>query len=162
MSTFILLSAMPGSGKSTWAKRYQRQNPNVEIVSSDEIRSELNGDAGDQSNPRLIWAEYLRRIKLHEKGEEVTVIGDSTNLTNYFRTYYAEEAAPHYDKKVLVVFDVSYEVCLQRNNARTERVVPPQAMEALRKEYEPLSEEAASLYDEIYVVDENGQSKRIK
>ena len=152
MSTFILLSAMPGSGKSTWAKRYQRQNPNVEIVSSDEIRSELNGDAGDQSNPRLIWAEYLRRIKLHEKGEEVTVIGDSTNLTNYFRTYYAEEAAPHYDKKV----------CLQRNNARTERVVPPQAMEALRKEYEPLSEEAASLYDEIYVVDENGQAKRIK
>ena len=93
---------------------------------------------------------------------EVTVIGDSTNLTNYFRTYYAEEAAPHYDKKVLVVFDVSYEVCLQRNNARTERVVPPQAMEALRKEYEPLSEEAASLYDEIYVVDENGQAKRIK
>ena len=41
----ILLSAVPGAGKSTWAEAYKRENPNekVFVVSSDEIRKELGG-----------------------------------------------------------------------------------------------------------------------
>lgn len=153
---------MPGSGKSTWAKQYQRQNPNVEIVSSDDIREKLNGNAADQSNPKLVWAEYLKEIIAHEKGENVTVIGDSTNLTNHFRSYYAKEAKAHYDKLILIMFDVPYDVCLSRNLSRTERVVPVQAMETLKKEYEPLNEEAAAHYDEIYIVNKDGESTKAK
>ncbi|HBS02976.1 MAG TPA: hypothetical protein DEA63_03845 [Firmicutes bacterium] len=162
MATFILLSAMPGSGKSSWAKKYQNEHSNVEIVASDDIREKLNGDAGDQSNPKLIWEEFKRQILAHEKGEDITVIGDSTNLSNYFRIYYANLAEAHYDKLVLVWFDVPYPVSLERNLSRKGRVVPIEAMERLKKEYEPLSEEACSRYEEIYSVDERGITTRIK
>lgn len=153
---------MPGSGKSTWAKKYQSEHPNVEIVASDDIREKLNGDAGDQSNPTLVWDEFKREILCHEKGEDVTVIGDSTNLSNHFRILYADLARAHYDKLMLVWFDVPYSISLERNLSRQGRVVPIEAMEHLKKEYEPISEETCSRYDEIYSVDENGVTTRIK
>ena len=43
MKTFILLSAVPGAGKSTWALQYKKTHPHVFIVSSDDIRKELTG-----------------------------------------------------------------------------------------------------------------------
>ena len=153
---------MPGSGKSTWAKKYQNEHPNVEIVASDDIREKLNGDASNQSNPTLVWNEFKRQILAHKKGENITVIGDSTNLSNFFRIHYAELAKGCYDKLVLVWFDVPYPISLERNLSRQGRVVPLEAMERLKKEYEPLSEEACSHYEEIYSVDETGTTTRIK
>ncbi len=163
MRTFILLSAMPGSGKSTWAHLYQKEHDNVIIVSSDDIREMLNGDASDVSNDENVWIEYRRQIIEAAEEEDVTVIGDSTNLSNKYRIYYANEAAPLYDKLVLVRFDVPYEVCQQRNLGRFPgRVVPESAMASLRGEYEDPSEDALRLYDEVYVVDESGVTSRVK
>lgn len=163
MRTFILLSAMPGSGKSTWANQYKKEHENVIIVSSDDIRERLNGDASDVSNDKNVWIEYSRLIEESSKIQDVTVIGDSTNLSNHYRCFYAEKAAPLYDKLVLVIFDVPYEVCQKRNIGRYPgRVVPEFAMESLRKEYEDPSEDALSRYHEVYVVDESGKTTRKK
>lgn len=163
MRTFILLSAMPGSGKSTWAHLYQKEHENVVIVSSDDIREQLNGDPSDVSNDANVWIEYRRQIIDYAKEENVTVIADSTNLSNKYRIYYAKEAAPLYDKLILVRFDVSYEVCQKRNLGRFPgRVVPEFAMKSLREEYEDPSKEALSLYDQVFVVDEHGGTTRIK
>ena len=163
MRTFILLSAMPGSGKSTWANAYKQSHENVIIVSSDDIREMLTGDAGNVSEDKKVWPEYLRQIKEASKIDGITVIGDSTNLSNHFRIYYADVARPLYDKLVLINFDVPYEVCQQRNISRYPgRVVPDFAMELLRKEYEKPSEEALERYDEVYEVDESGSTKRNK
>ena len=43
MKTLIMLSAIPAAGKSTWAKKYRDEHPEVYIISSDEIRMELTG-----------------------------------------------------------------------------------------------------------------------
>ena len=40
MRTLILLSAIPGSGKSTWARKYQKEHQNTYIVASDGYESE--------------------------------------------------------------------------------------------------------------------------
>ena len=163
MRTFILLSAMPGSGKSTWAHLYQKEHENVVIVSSDDIREQLNGDPSDVSNDANVWIEYRRQIIDYAKEENITVIGDSTNLANKYRIYYAQEAAPLYDKLILVRFDVPYEVCQKRNLGRFPgRVVPEFAMTSLKGEYEDPSPEAIALYDEVLVVDEHGATTRIK
>ncbi len=163
MRTFILLSALPGSGKSTWAHLYQKEHDNVVIVSSDSIREQLNGDASDVSNDSNVWIEYRRQIVDYAKDDDITVIGDSTNLSNKYRIYYAEEAAPLYDKLILVRFDVPYEVCQKRNLGRFPgRVVPEFAMKSLKKEYEEPSKEALDHYNEVYIVDENGMTTRVK
>ena len=38
MKTFILLAAVAGCGKSTWANNFKKDHPNTFIVSSDELR----------------------------------------------------------------------------------------------------------------------------
>ncbi|NCA96445.1 MAG: hypothetical protein EOM74_05640, partial [Methanomicrobia archaeon] len=50
MKTLILLTAVPGAGKSTWAKRYQSEHPHTYIISSDDLRMELLGGYQNFSN----------------------------------------------------------------------------------------------------------------
>lgn len=133
------------------------------IVSSDAIREQLNGDASDVSNDVNVWEEYRRQILEYANEEDITVIADSTNLSNKYRIYYAQEAAPLYHKLILVRFDVPYEVCQKRNLGRFPgRVVPEFAMKSLRKEYEEPNKEALDLYHEVYIVDESGMTTRMK
>ena len=59
MKTLIMLSAMPGSGKSTWAKAYQEAHPHTLIVSSDEIRFELTGQTQDFLSKKKYGSFFL-------------------------------------------------------------------------------------------------------
>lgn len=150
MSTFILLTAIPGSGKSTWAKQYQKTHENVVIVSSDEIRRKLFGSVKCFDNEALVWETYLKEINAHSgKGKIVTVIADATNLQNKYRRYYLE-MTPEFDKHILVHFNIPYDICLIQNQMRDpDKVVPFEAMEKLKAEKEDITEEIKSLYDEF-------------
>ncbi|MDR1698178.1 MAG: ATP-binding protein [Erysipelotrichaceae bacterium] len=156
MKTLIILSALPGSGKSYFAKRFCRTHKNVFIVSSDELRKEIFGSYQNFTNEPLIWKTYLERIRAygdHHGDEDLYVIADSTNLTNAYRKYYYEETRM-FDKHVLVVFEKPWEMCLMSNmSRRNEKQVPLFAMEKLRQEYESPSPEIIALYDEYIYID---------
>lgn len=112
------------------------------------------------NNENKVWPEFLRRVLEPKKGDDIILIGDSTNLSNKYRIYYAQQARSHYDKLVLAAFDVPYALCQQRNKQRTpDHVVPDAAMERMLKEFEPISEETRHIYDEIIILDENGKVK---
>ena len=83
MKTLIMLSAIPASGKSTWAKRYTEEHPNTYILNSDEIRMEVTGgNYLDHSRQKEVWELFERRI--HEFGAipDSTVILDALNDVN--------------------------------------------------------------------------------
>lgn len=147
----ILLSAVPGAGKSTWAENYKHLNPEekVFVVASDEIRKELGGTYQYFKEEAKVWSLFLERANnFAEQYEDVTVILDSTNLTNKYRQMYFEKT-PKFDKHVLVYFDVSLEKALERNLSRHEmKVVPHYAMIRLYDELEPVNQETINLYDE--------------
>ena len=83
MRTLILLSAVPGSGKSTWAKKYQAAREHTFIVSSDDIREELFGKAQDFRDEGLVWKTFQNRLNQYgAMYEDSTVIADATNLQN--------------------------------------------------------------------------------
>ena len=151
MKKMILLSAVPGAGKSTWAENYKRLNldEKVFIVSSDEIRKELGGSYQYFKEEAKVWQLFLDRANDYAKeNEDVTVILDSTNLTNKFRQMYYEKT-PGFDKHVLVYFDVSFDKACERNLSRNEaKVVPHYAMVRLYDELEPVDQETINLYDE--------------
>lgn len=162
MRELLLLSALPGSGKSSWAKLYAKEHKNVKIVSSDAIRIRLFGSQKNFSNEPLVWETFLQDIKTLGQEEDVTVIVDSTNLNNYYRTYYVKET-PMYEKHTLVLFDVSFEDCLKQNQKRPkEMIVSPEAMERMRSEWEEASEEAISYFDEVIHVDGKELTSRLK
>lgn len=161
MATMILLSAIPGSGKSTWARAYQETHPNTYIVASDEIRFRLTGSVQNFEHEALIWETFLKEINEHAH-EECTVIADATNLQNRYRRFYCE-STPDFDRHVLVVFDIPFETCLRQNRMRSKgKVVCDEAMVSLYNEFEPPLPETIDLYDEYIVIDENYEQRREK
>ena len=161
MATMILLSAIPGSGKSTWAKEYQRTHPNTYIVASDEVRKKVSGSIQNFDHEALVWETFLRDINDHAE-EDFTVIADATNLQNKYRAYY-HQATPRFAKHVLVVFEIPFDICMKQNKMRPkERIVCDAGMYALQKEYESPSQDVIDLYDEYIHIGEDYIEQRIK
>lgn len=149
MRTLLLLSGLPGSGKSTWSKQYKRLHPSANIVSSDEIRKEFFGTTANFSDEKRVWSTFLDRLKLFGKQEGAIVIADSTNLNNYYRRYYVD-STPEYDHHVLVMFDIPAVDCELLNDQRTgDRRLPMEAMKRLESQFEPLDEETEKAFDEV-------------
>lgn len=154
MKTLIMLSAIPASGKSTWAGRYQATHRNVYIVSSDAIRMELtNGVYGDQSKQKQVWELFSKRI--HEfaaLNDDATVILDALNDTNELRKKYVEEN-PEFDKYILVLFNGSAERSRYLNKQRPANMsVPEDVMTILINKFEEPTEEIKDLFDEIWEI----------
>ena len=99
---------------------------------------------------KLVWKTFLDDINSHVQDEgDVTVIADSTNLTNAYRRYYFEKTSG-FDRHVIVIFDAEFPLCEIRNKMRSRgKVVSDEAMKRLEAEWESPSEEVLALYDEV-------------
>ena len=161
MSTMILLSAIPGSGKSTWAKQYQATHENTYIVASDEVRARVSGSRQNFDHEALVWKTFLADLNEHAN-EDCTVIADATNLQNAFRRFYFENT-PGFSKHILVVFKIPFDVCLKQNKMRPkDRIVCDEAMVHLQEEFEEVLPEIIDLYDEYILIEGDYVEQRIK
>ena len=153
MKKLIMLSAFPASGKTTWAKTYQREHENVYILNSDEIRLELTGgNYHDRSKQDKVWKLFDERIHEIGKIDNVTLILDALNDTNEVRLKYLT-TTPEYDYKVLVMFPSTLERSKYFNSLRApECRVPDNIIEMLFEKYEQPSEEVLELIDELIEV----------
>ena len=150
MKTLIMLSAMPGSGKSTWAKKYQEEHPHTLIVSSDEIRFELTGATQDFSKQKEVWELFSFRIHEYaKKYDDVTVILDALTDLNRLREMYVKEN-PEYDRYELVLFPRTLEQIRFYNKQRKETsIVPEEQLEVLMKKWEEPTEEIKKLFNRV-------------
>ena len=153
MKTLIVLSAMPGSGKSTWAKKYSQEHPHTFIVSSDQIRYEITGQLSDFSRQNEVWELFSLRIHEYaKKYDDVTVILDALTDLNVLRKKYVLEN-PEFNKYVLVLFPRTPEQIRFYNKQRNgASIVPDDQLELLIKKFEQPTKEVIDLFDEIHEV----------
>lgn len=153
MKTLIILSAMPGSGKSTWAKAYQEEHSHTLIVSGDQIRYEVTGSLTDFSKQNKVWELFSLRIHEYaEKYDDVTVILDALNDLNSIREKYVKEN-PEFDKYELVLFPRTVEQIHYYNKQRSgDSIVPEDQLEILINKWENPSEEIIKLFDTVHEV----------
>ena len=155
MKHLIVLSAIAGAGKSTWAKHYKinHKDENVFIVSSDEIRKELTGVYSNLNYEKEVWEIYFKRINiLRDSNKDCTIIADSTNILNKFRQIPGE--IPGFDKKSLVIISKDLTVILERNRQRDHaKYVPESAIKDMWNSWEKVDEETAKLFDEVIYID---------
>ncbi len=130
MRLFVLVG-LPGSGKSTWLE--QNGKP---AISSDALRAQLTGDAANQSQNRLVFANLRQQVQARLEAGCVETWIDSTALTPRERRVWIRLAEMQGCPVEAVFFDTPVEVCRARNESR-ERKVPAEAMERMGRRMVP-------------------------
>ena len=156
---FIMMVGLPGSGKSTLAKDIAEYEDAV-ILSSDEIREELNGDVNCQSNPGRIFEEMNKRTIANLKAGK-TVIYDATNISARLRkstvTNIKRACGTDITYNCVIVL-CSITCCKQRQSLR-DRVVPDSVIYRMAQNFQvPYFNEG---WDNIYL-SRNGSEQDIE
>lgn len=131
-NTLVILSGLPGSGKST-LRHTALGLPDEGWVSSDEIRERIHGvfDVVDESGtPRkhrlecsneavfAIMAEIVRaRLRHH-----LPTVVDATNILDRDRGAWASIAAEYGAQVLVVIMEAHVEACLEANEERLFKV----------------------------------------
>ena len=132
MNKFVLMCGIPGSGKSTYAKRLTVEE-NFIVHSSDKIREEL-GDVNDQSRNEEVFKILHKRIK-DDLQSGKNVVFDATNLNRKKRISFIKELKNISCKKICVVMATPWEFCLAQNFSR-ERHVPEDVISRMYKSFQ--------------------------
>lgn len=124
----IITRGIPGSGKSTWARKYQEAHPGTKRVNRDDLRSMVDNSVWSKVNEGHITT--LQRMMIqHLLSAGCTVIVDDTNLdkgtTNALERVaigvFADVEIEYKD-----FFHVPMEVCMARNAERTGNARVPE------------------------------------
>jgi len=138
--SLIILCGIPGSGKTTYAKKYISEYPKTPVhLSSDKIREELYGDETIQSNPSEVFALMQKRaIEALNDGHDV--LYDATNVTRKDRAGIIG-ACPKFAKIECHIIWAPIETCIERDASR-DRTVGKEVIDRMLKRFQ------AVYYDE--------------
>lgn len=123
MNTLFYMVGLVGAGKGFIVQQYIDEN--TCYLSSDDLRAELLGNDGDQSNNSLIFNEMQNRT-ICALNEGKNVVYDACNIWSKKRIQFLKDLrrrvkVPFKAKCILVLAPI--EVCFARNAAR-QRTVP--------------------------------------
>jgi predicted kinase len=146
--TLNITVGVSGSGKSTWAKNYARDN-RLSYISTDLIRLEMFGNESVQDLGNVVFRLAKSRIYFHLSGGR-SVIFDALNHTPKARKFirpFKDLTGVTYDQQpfnlkiIAICFDIPLDVCLNRNDSR-DRKLPHELIESQKQQlqYPTLSE----------------------
>jgi predicted kinase len=122
MTKLFLLIGVPGSGKSTWAKRSLVECPQMQLISTDAIRGLLFGDQGIQGSWLLIWQEIQRQLQQAIILRKTTIF-DATNAQSAHRREVIALARDLGFREIIGIWaDTPVWLCLARNQKRHRQV----------------------------------------
>ena len=127
----LLLSGVPGSGKSYWAKNSFMPYINHAVyISRDEVRFSMLTDEDDYfAKEDAVFTEFIRRVNEAIDNPEVTsIIVDATHWTWGSRNKTLRNLHLTNVDVIPVVFNLPLEVCLDRNEKREGRAKVPRGV----------------------------------
>ena len=105
MSKLVILSGVPGSGKSYFSRLLkEKKKEHIYIVSSDELRTKICGIQSDLSKDNIMWPMFYELAGSYSSDKEAMVVLDSTNASSYYRTEASKVISDKFDKKYLYLW----------------------------------------------------------
>jgi predicted kinase len=130
----IILCGIPGSGKTYYAERYVKTNPDTIHLSSDAIRKELWGDEATQGDNNQVFSlMQSRAIEALNNGQ--SVVYDATSITRKDRSYIIS-LCPKFVHIECHVIWAPIETCIERDAVR-ERTVGKEVIDRMLKRFQP-------------------------
>jgi len=124
----VLLIGLPGVGKSTYVEKILSENPNIAVLSRDEIIetwARLNGvtynEAFQKIDQNYLNSEFQKRIK--EIRDEKEIIVDMTNLTKKLRRKTVNDLKGQRKYIVCKIFLTPFSEILLRNSKRKGKTI---------------------------------------
>jgi predicted kinase len=140
----VLAIGLPGSGKTTWMRRR-----GVTPLSSDLLRNILFDDVEEQRYQGLVFSTLRSLLRARLIARMPWNYVDATNLSIHERRQWIKMAKSFGYEVQAVFFDVSLEVCLERNSKRDRSVSEDVMRKMAEKLKPPVFEEG---FDKITVV----------
>ena len=147
---FIMMVGLSGSGKSTFASKYNSPNSHLDtlVVSSDEIRARIYRNAQDQSHNNEVF-EIAHKNIIELLKSNYNVIFDATNLTIKDRRSILQKIKNMPCIKRCIIMATPIDICRERNGIR-DRVVPDDVITRQVSKFEiPFYEEGFDYIDVI-------------
>ena len=133
--SLILLVGIPGSGKTTYAGKYIKENYNTIHLSSDLIRKELWGSEATQGDNNEVFSlMQSRAIDALNNGQ--SVVYDATNITRKDRSYIIA-LCPKFVKIECHIIWAPIDTCIERDTAR-DRTVGKEVIDRMLKRFQPV------------------------
>ena len=147
----IILTGIPGSGKTTYAKECVNTIPNTIHLSSDAIRKELYGDESIQGDPAEVFSLMQKRA-VEALNEGCDVVYDATNITRKDRACIIS-ICPKFAQIEARIIWAPIGMCIERDATR-ERTVGKAVIDKMLKRFQfPFYDEGI---DEIMIVRPQG------
>ena len=152
MNRLIVLSGVPGSGKSYFSALIKKAlKTHVYIVSSDELRYKILGDQRNLSEDELIWQIYYELIKVYALDKNGTVVLDATHSKKIYRLDNMKPYKELFDQIDLICFRLDKELVLEQNKDR-ENPIPKEALLKLIDQFEMPDDEEKAFYDHLDII----------
>src|SRR5882724_10276160 len=117
--SLVVMIGIAGSGKTTFCRRHFKA---PQIVSSDDARAAISGDASDQSVTGSAFALAHARTEERLRRGLLTVF-DATSVTPAARRALLRLAERHHLPAVACLLDIPIERCIAHDRARPDRRV---------------------------------------
>lgn len=158
-----LMCGIPGSGKSTVAENYIKNNNNVIWVSRDKIRFSLLKEGEDYfSHEDEVFDTFINYINQTLERDEIhSVYIDATHLNKRSRNKTLNRVKKaNIGELNCVCFNTPVELCQARNSLRSGRArVPVSAIDNMFKSYAyPTADEG---FTHVYMVDAEGTTVEV-
>ncbi len=144
MKSLVMISGLPGSGKSTYLREHIKEYKNPIRIDSDETRRVMFGSY--LTFPKNMYIIYDHMIEIANnlydkyKDKDLTIIMDSTFLDNFKREHFINLLKP-FDYYKLIIFkttDLNFNFANNKKRIK-EKWVPENVILNMVKEIEPLS-----------------------
>ena len=151
MSKLVVLSGVPGSGKSYFSKSLRsKKEGHVYIISSDALRDLVTGNQQNLSEDTLMWKMFYELAKVYSADPKGIVVLDATNRSLYYRIDCVKELKGSFDEAVLVLFDISKEV-VKRQNLDREFPVPEAVIDEYFENFQLPQKEDYEFFNNVYI-----------
>ena len=155
MSKLIVLSGVPGSGKSYFCKTIKKiKESHVYVVSSDELRREITGRQSNLNEDELMWKIFFSLAKTYSLDKEGVVVLDATHVSKKMRVDRNKKLKHLFEEVDLVMWNIDKQVVANQNLQR-EYPIAPDVLERCYQILELPTEEDEKFFDKIIMVTSN-------